>query len=73
MNNIKIGDIVIYHGKAYAVKGYHTIAKRYLDIGIGYDVDPEYVDIVPYGTYLPYDTYHSNVVSLNEKEIKENG
>lgn len=67
MNNIKIGDQVIYHGEVYTVKGYRTIAKRYIDIGIGYDVDPEYVDIVPSGTY------HSNVVSLNEKENNENG
>lgn len=67
MNNIKIGDQVIYHGEVYTVKGYRTISKRLLDIGIGYYVDPEYVDIAPSGAY------HSNVVSLNEKEIKENG
>lgn len=67
MKNIKIGDLVIYHGEVHTVKGFRTIAKRYLDIGIGYDVDPEYVDKVS------DDTYHSNVVSLNEKESNENG
>ena len=67
MNNIKIGDRVIYHGEVYTVKGYHTLAVRYLDLGIGFYVNPVNVDIVPSGTY------HSNVVSLNEKENSENG
>ncbi len=67
MKNIKIGDQVSYHGEVYTVKGYNTLAVRYLDIGIGFYVHPDNVDIVPSGTY------HSNVVSLNEKEIKENG
>ena len=67
MTNIKIGDKVVYHGEVYDVKGYHTLAVRYLDLGIGFYVNPVNVGIVPSGTY------HSNVVSLNEKEIKENG
>ena len=61
MNNIKIGDQVIYHGEVFTVKGYRTLAVRYLDLGIGFYVNPDNVDIVPSGTY------HSNVVSLNEK------
>lgn len=68
MKNIKIGDHVIYHGEVHTVKGYHTMAVRYLDLGIGFYVHPDNVDIVSSDTY-----HNSNVVSLNEKEIKENG
>lgn len=67
MVNIKIGDQVIYHDEVYEVKGFRTLAIRYLDLGIGFYVNPENVDIAS------NDAYHSNVVSLNEKENKENG
>lgn len=67
MKNIRIGDQVMYHGEVHTVKGYHTLAVRYLDLGIGFYVHPDNVDIVPSGTY------HSNVVSLNEKEKSKNG
>lgn len=64
-NNIKIGDQVIYHGEVYEVKGFRTLAVRYLDIGIGFYVNPVNVGIVPSGTY------HSNVVSLTKRRMKK--
>lgn len=43
---IHIGDKVMYHDECYEVKGYRTMAIRYLDLGIGFYVHPNNVDKV---------------------------
>ena len=39
---------VIYHDQVLKVQAFHTMTsgERWLDLGIGYFVDPKYVDIL---------------------------